>query len=85
MERPARPCAARRRRRPAGTLSEHAIYLCGSPDMIRDARETFLALGASSAHIYADSFTLPTQLNPCARGGPGARHAARPCDEHVRP
>ncbi len=39
-------------------LSEHAIYLCGSPDMIRDARETFLALGASGAHIYADSFTF---------------------------
>ncbi|EHP39596.1 hypothetical protein OR16_30304 [Cupriavidus basilensis OR16] len=26
--------------------------------MIRDAREAFLGLGASGAHIYADSFTF---------------------------
>lgn len=41
-----------------GDLSEHAIYLCGSPNMIRDAREAFLARGASASHIYADSFTF---------------------------
>ncbi|MFJ4291518.1 2Fe-2S iron-sulfur cluster-binding protein [Cupriavidus sp. NPDC089707] len=41
-----------------GDLSEHAIYLCGSPDMIRDARAAFLARGASPDHIYADSFTF---------------------------
>lgn len=41
-----------------GDLSEHAIYLCGSPDMIRDARQAFLDRGASTEHIYADSFTF---------------------------
>ena len=41
-----------------GDLSEHAIYLCGSPNMIRDARQTFVALGAQSPFIYADSFTF---------------------------
>jgi len=39
-------------------LSEHAIYLCGSPDMIRDAKTTFLERGASADHIYSDSFTF---------------------------
>jgi len=41
-----------------GDLSEFAIYLCGSPDMIRDARQAFLARGASADHIYSDSFTF---------------------------
>lgn len=41
-----------------GDLSEHAIYLCGSPDMIRDARQTFVAMGAQSPFIYADGFTF---------------------------
>ncbi|WP_423193865.1 2Fe-2S iron-sulfur cluster-binding protein [Cupriavidus sp. H18C2] len=41
-----------------GDLSEHAIYLCGSPHMIRDARQTFMALGAEAPFIYADSFTF---------------------------
>lgn len=41
-----------------GDLSEHAIYLCGSPNMIHDARAAFLQRGASSDHIYADSFTF---------------------------
>jgi CDP-4-dehydro-6-deoxyglucose reductase len=39
-------------------LSEHAIYLCGSPDMVEQARRDFLALGASIDHIYSDSFTF---------------------------
>ncbi|KAF1045919.1 2Fe-2S iron-sulfur cluster-binding protein [Xylophilus sp.] len=39
-------------------LSEHAIYLCGSPDMVRQARQEFLARGASIDHIYSDSFTF---------------------------
>lgn len=39
-------------------LSEHAIYLCGSPDMIRDAKQLFLDMGASAAHMYTDSFTF---------------------------
>ncbi|OZI62714.1 2Fe-2S iron-sulfur cluster-binding protein [Bordetella genomosp. 11] len=39
-------------------LSEHAIYLCGSPDMIVEAKAVFATLGASMEHIYADSFTF---------------------------
>lgn len=41
-----------------GDLSEHAVYLCGSPDMVRDARQAFIERGASAEHIYADSFTF---------------------------
>ncbi|NYI02482.1 2Fe-2S iron-sulfur cluster-binding protein [Cupriavidus plantarum] len=41
-----------------GDLSEHAIYLCGSPNMIRDARQTFASLGAQTPFIYADGFTF---------------------------
>ena len=37
-------------------LSEHAIYLCGSPNMVSAAKSLFLARGASINHIYADSF-----------------------------
>lgn len=43
-------------------LSEHAIYLCGSPAMIDDARRDFLALGASIDHIYSDSFTFQARV-----------------------
>lgn len=39
-------------------LSEHAIYLCGSPDMVVEAKAVFATLGASLDHIYADSFTF---------------------------
>jgi CDP-4-dehydro-6-deoxyglucose reductase len=39
-------------------LSEHAVYLCGSPAMIGDARRKFLEKGASIDHMYADSFTF---------------------------
>lgn len=39
-------------------LSEHAVYLCGSPAMIDDARRQFLQRGASLDHLYADSFTF---------------------------
>jgi CDP-4-dehydro-6-deoxyglucose reductase, E3 len=39
-------------------LSEHAMYLCGSPAMIADARRAFLARGASVRYLYADSFTF---------------------------
>ncbi|SOY93937.1 Ferredoxin:Oxidoreductase FAD/NAD(P)-binding [Cupriavidus taiwanensis] len=45
-----------------GDLSDYAIYLCGSPDMIRDARAAFIAHGASPDHLYADSFTFQ---HPC--------------------
>ncbi|MFT4067372.1 2Fe-2S iron-sulfur cluster-binding protein [Paraburkholderia sp.] len=39
-------------------LSEHAVYLCGSPAMIADAKAAFIAKGASIDHLYADSFTF---------------------------
>jgi CDP-4-dehydro-6-deoxyglucose reductase len=39
-------------------LSEHSIYLCGSPAMIHDAKAAFLARGASVDHIYADGFNF---------------------------
>ncbi|MDE1005718.1 MAG: FAD-binding oxidoreductase [Paraburkholderia fungorum] len=39
-------------------LSEHAVYLCGSPAMIADAKRAFISQGASIDHLYADSFTF---------------------------
>ncbi|WP_087687965.1 2Fe-2S iron-sulfur cluster-binding protein [Pandoraea sp. PE-S2R-1] len=39
-------------------LSEHALYLCGSPVMIEDARRAFIAQGASVRYVYVDSFTF---------------------------
>lgn len=39
-------------------LSEHAIYLCGSPAMVAEAKAVFAQLGASMDHLYADSFTF---------------------------
>ena len=39
-------------------LSEHAIYLCGSPAMVDDAKQVFLACNASIDHLYSDSFTF---------------------------
>ena len=39
-------------------FGEHAIYLCGSPSMIRDAKELFLARGAEPAHVYAEGFSF---------------------------
>lgn len=39
-------------------LSQHSIYLCGSPAMIHDAKEVFLGMGASVEHIYADGFNF---------------------------
>jgi CDP-4-dehydro-6-deoxyglucose reductase len=39
-------------------LSEHAIYLCGSPAMVNEARRAFLALNASIDHLYCDSFSF---------------------------
>lgn len=37
-------------------LSEYAIYLCGSPEMVSAAKAAFIQNGASLNHIYADSF-----------------------------
>src|SRR5262245_26174521 len=45
-------------------LSAHAIYLCGSPNMIAEARITFSARGASMAHLYADGFHFQPQDVP---------------------
>ncbi|MDR3099940.1 MAG: 2Fe-2S iron-sulfur cluster binding domain-containing protein [Paraburkholderia sp.] len=39
-------------------LAGHALYLCGSPAMIDDARRAFMARGASVRYLYADSFTF---------------------------
>jgi CDP-4-dehydro-6-deoxyglucose reductase len=39
-------------------LSDHAIYLCGSPTMIADAKIAFASRGASVDYIYADSFVF---------------------------
>jgi len=41
-----------------GDLGDYAVYLCGSPNMIRDARTAFLERGASADHLYSDSFTF---------------------------
>lgn len=45
-------------------LSEHAIYLCGSPAMIADAKSDFAARGASLDHVYADGFTFQSVPEP---------------------
>jgi len=37
-------------------LSEHSVYLCGSPSMINDAKPRFVAAGADPARMYCDSF-----------------------------
>jgi CDP-4-dehydro-6-deoxyglucose reductase len=45
-----------------GDLSEHALYLCGSPAMIGEAKHRFLGLGASADHVYVDGFTFQHAL-----------------------
>lgn len=37
-------------------LSEHAIYLCGSPEMVSDAKRAVASMGANTDFIYSDSF-----------------------------
>ncbi|MBX9826794.1 MAG: 2Fe-2S iron-sulfur cluster binding domain-containing protein [Xanthobacteraceae bacterium] len=39
-------------------LSEHSIYLCGSPEMIASAKPSFIARGASIERIYSEGFLL---------------------------
>jgi CDP-4-dehydro-6-deoxyglucose reductase len=39
-------------------LSEHSLYLCGSPTMISDAKKAFLEKNASVDHIYVDGFNF---------------------------
>lgn len=48
-------------------LSEYAIYLCGSPNMIRDARKAFIERGANPAYLYADSFTFQSGQEATAK------------------
>ena len=48
-------------------FSEHAIYLCGSPNMIRDAKALFLARGADPAHVYAEGFSFQRHDEPAAQ------------------
>lgn len=43
-------------------LSEHAMYLCGSPTMINDARRLFTERGADASFIYADAFNFQHDL-----------------------
>lgn len=39
-------------------LSEHAVYLCGSPSMIQDAKALLTLSGARMDKIYSDSFVF---------------------------
>jgi CDP-4-dehydro-6-deoxyglucose reductase, E3 len=48
-------------------LSEHAIYLCGSPAMIHDAKQAFLARGADLDHIHSDGFSFQHAARKDAR------------------
>jgi CDP-4-dehydro-6-deoxyglucose reductase len=51
-------------------LSEHAIYLCGSPDMVNEAKALFAMLGASMKHIHADSFSFQHHVAPAPLAEP---------------
>jgi CDP-4-dehydro-6-deoxyglucose reductase len=42
-------------------MSEHSVYLCGSPRMISDAKKAFLDKGASVDHIYVDGFNFQSR------------------------
>lgn len=46
-------------------LSEHAIYLCGSPLMISSAKSAFIGRGASLDFVYTEGFTAQ-QSQPVA-------------------
>lgn len=39
-------------------LTEHAVYACGSPDMIASAKREFASRGMSPRYFYADGFTF---------------------------
>lgn len=43
-------------------ISDHAIYLCGSPEMVAGAKRAIVARGGSSNHVYADSFLFQHNL-----------------------
>lgn len=42
-------------------LSEHSIYLCGSPNMIQDAKALLVLSGAAMDKIYSDSFVFQNE------------------------
>ncbi|MGN6461075.1 MAG: 2Fe-2S iron-sulfur cluster-binding protein [Pseudolabrys sp.] len=42
-------------------LSGHAIYLCGSPPMIAEAKSRFMACGAMAEFMYAEGFMAQQQ------------------------
>lgn len=44
-----------------GDLSEHSIYLCGSPHMIADAKAVVALSGAAMDKIYSDSFIFQNE------------------------
>ncbi len=62
-------------------LSEHAIYLCGSPAMIVAAKRAFLDRGASAQHIYAEGFTTAARS---AVAADSVLHGARPASTLVQ-
>ncbi len=49
-------------------LSEFAVYLCGSPNMIADARRCLLARGAMPAHLYSEGFLFRHQTDNSQTG-----------------
>lgn len=55
-----------------GDLSEHAVYLCGSPAMIVDAKRIFMARGASPDHVYVEGFTTGASAGSAAVPVPAA-------------
>jgi len=42
-------------------LSQHAIYLCGSPAMTAAARSAVRRKGADTAYVYAEGFSFQFQ------------------------
>jgi len=42
-------------------LSEHAVYLCGSPQMTAAARSAFRSHGADMSYVYAEGFSFQLQ------------------------
>ena len=44
-----------------GDLSEHSLYLCGSPSMIQEAKALLALSGAALDKIYSDSFIFQNE------------------------
>lgn len=47
-----------------GDLSEHAVYMCGSPNMIASATKLSVENGANPGFIYSDAFNFQHTLAP---------------------